>query len=96
MTRNGNTLVEYSKQLGRYNDNIVSINSNLRTKIACNEQIGKRLKQISETMIGLQGNCQNVGEKLILISSLYTNTEAAILDFSTNDEDVKNMESLEF
>jgi hypothetical protein len=47
-------------------------------------------------MIGLQGNCQNVGEKLILISSLYTNTEAAILDFSTNDEDVKNMESLEF
>ena len=74
----GNELFGYRDKISVCQSNIETIYKNLRSKIVCEEQIGKRLRELSTAMEKSYEDMETMGEKLDTICYLYDKTEKGI------------------
>ncbi|MGL5436034.1 MAG: hypothetical protein ACRDBO_11625 [Lachnospiraceae bacterium] len=76
----GSDIYGYGKAISNYRTAIGIVKVGLRGKIAGQEKIGSRLKQIMETMDVLKGNANDMGNRLETITQLYKQAEKHISD----------------
>ncbi len=83
----GNDLIQISKNIRATESSINTIRSGLRNKIVREEEIGRRLKDISTAVDQIGGKLSQYGERVITISERYEQTERSITDFSKESVD---------
>lgn len=74
----GNDIAGMSADIRSMGASIRSIRSNLRSKIVREEEIGRRLKEIADTVDQIDGRLSQYGNKAVAISSLYDQAERRI------------------